>query len=329
MATAMGTKRILVTGGAGYIGSHVARLLNDSGYEVTIFDNLENSKQIVSEKLGLQIIQGDLREAESLNALDSFNFDACLHFAAYASVGDSIRNPEIYFENNVVGSSNLISYLIKHNCPSFIFSSTSEVYGEAKYLPIDEKHVLEPINPYGLSKRMVEQMLEWADKAGKLKYVALRYFNAAGCSLDGLIGEDHEPEGHLIPNVILGVLGKKEFKLTCSKVDTPDQTPIRDYVHVLDLADAHLKALEYLLNGNNSDQFNLGTGTGNSVLQVVEAVEKIAGVSIEKTYGEARAGEPAQKFASNEKAKSILKWNPKYNLEDMVRTTYDYLKSKN
>ncbi len=328
MATAMGTKRILVTGGAGYIGSHVARLLKESGYEVTIFDNLEASDYVISTKLGIEIIEDDLRDISGLEALNNRQFDACLHFAAYASVGDSIKNPEKYFENNVVGSTNLISYLVEHNCPNFIFSSTSEVYGEAKYLPIDEKHPLEPINPYGLSKRMVEQMLEWADKAGKLKYVSLRYFNAAGCSLDGLIGEDHEPEGHLIPNAVLGGLGKKEFKLTCSKVDTPDKTPIRDYVHVLDLADAHLKALEYLLSGNNSDQFNLGTGAGYSVLQVVEAVEKITGATIEKNYGETRAGESAQKFASNEKAKQILGWNPKYNLDDMVETTYKYLKNR-
>lgn len=324
----METKRVLITGGAGYIGSHVARLLKENGYNVVIFDNCENGHIKISEILGVEIIEGDLRNPSALERLNDRQCDACLHFAAYASVGDSIKNPEVYFENNVSGSSNLISYLTAHNCTNFIFSSTSEVYGEAKYLPIDENHELNPINPYGLSKRMVEQMLEWGDKAGKMKFVSLRYFNAAGCSLDGLIGEDHEPENHLIPNAILGALGKKEFRLTCSKVDTPDQTPIRDYVHVLDLADAHLKALEFLLKGGRSDFFNLGTGAGYSVLQVIETVEKVTGNSIEKVYGEPRSGEPAKKFASNKKAQEILKWNAKYGLEDMVKTTYNYLKSK-
>lgn len=322
----MGTKTVLVTGGAGYIGSHVVRLLKENDYDVVIFDNLEGSSNNISQKLGVEIVQGDLRNPSSLNSLDNYKFDACLHFAAYTAVGDSVKNPEIYFENNVAGSANLISYLVKSGCPYFIFSSTSEVYGEAQYLPVDEKHPLNPLNPYGLSKRMVEQVLEWEDKAGKMKFVGLRYFNAAGCSLDGLIGEDHNPENHLIPNAVLGALGKKDFKLTCSKVDTPDQTPIRDYIHVLDLADAHLKALEYLMKSGSPDFFNLGSGSGYSVLEVVETVEKVTGASIEKVYGEARAGEPAKKFASNNKAKDILGWSPKYNLEDMVRTTFDYLK---
>ena len=326
---------ILITGGAGYIGSHVVRLFKEKGHNVVVFDNLEGGSSEIPKKLGAEIVQGDLREPSIVNALNNYprsgtgKFDACLHFAAYASVSDSVKNPEIYFENNVAGSTNLISYLIKKGCPNFIFSSTSEVYGEAKYLPIDENHPLDPVNPYGLSKRMVEQVLEWASTAGKIKFVGLRYFNAAGCSLDGLIGEDHEPENHLIPNAILGALGKKEFKLTCSKVDTPDGTPVRDYIHVLDLADAHLKALEYLVNGGESDFFNLGTGSGYSVLQVIETVEKITGVTLKKVYGETRSGEPAQKYASKDKATKVLKWNPKYNLEDMVTTTHKYLKSKN
>ena len=246
------------------------------------------------------MITCDLRDKDSLQTLDKYQFDACLHFAAYALVGESIKDPAKYFLNNYVGSLNLLNYLISKHCKYFVLSSTSEVYGEAEYLPIDEKHPLNPTNPYGASKKMVEETLKWFGLAYGLKFVALRYFNAAGCDIEGKIGEMHQPENHLIPNAVLGALGKKEFKLTCAKVDTPDQTPIRDYVHVDDLADAHVKALKYLSDGGASDFFNLGTGKGYSVLEVVNTVEKISDKELSKEYGESRAGEPAQKFASNE-----------------------------
>jgi len=319
--------KLLVTGGAGYIGSHTIKHLKKNGFsDIVVLDNLENGHAKVCEMLGVEVIKSDLRDFQSLKSLNSkYQFEACLHFAAYASVGESVKDPLKYFLNNYVGSLNLLNYLISKNCKYFVLSSTSEVYGEAEYLPIDENHPLNPTNPYGVSKKMVEDILKWFDSAYGLKFAALRYFNAAGCDVDGEIGELHNPENHLIPNAILAALGKKEFKLTCAKVDTPDNTPIRDYVHVDDLADAHVRALKYLANGGVSDFFNLGTGKGYSVLEVVNAVEKISSKILPKEYGEARAGEPAQKFASNQKARKILMWNPKYNLEDMVKTTYDFL----
>lgn len=323
---------ILITGGTGYIGSHVLNALYKNGQrEIVVFDNLEFGNKFILEYYPeVKFVQGDLRNSEDLGKLDAFDINSCMHFAAYASVGESISDPKKYFLNNYVGSVNLLNYLVNLNkFKNFVFSSTSEVYGEAEYVPLDEKHTLKPINPYGLSKKMVEDTLVWYQKSYGMNFVTLRYFNAAGCSVDGQIGEMHNPENHLIPNAVLGSLGLKEFKLTCSKVDTPDKTPIRDYVHVDDLADAHLKALNYLKEGNESDNFNLGSGVGYSVLEVVKEVEKVTGIKINFNSGEIRQGEPAKKYASNQKAKERLKWVPKYGLNDMIKTTFDFFKSDN
>ncbi len=320
---------ILVTGGAGYIGSHTVRELKEKGEEIVIFDNFENSFEEVPKKLGVKYVKGDLRNKNDLKKLDSYKFDACLHFAAYFNVGESTLDPKKYFENNVTGTLNLLNYLISKDVKRFIFSSTSEVYGEANYLPIDEKHPLMPINPYGLSKRMVEIILEWFDEAYGMNYVSLRYFNAAGCSMDGLLGEMHKDECHLIPNVVLGVLGKKEFRLTCSnKCKTPDKTPIRDYIHVEDLARAHYLAYKYLKKSDKSDSFNLGSGKGYSVLEIIKAVENLTGVKIKKSYTTPRKGEPDKKYASNIKARKSLRWKPERTLEDIVTSTYDFFKNQ-
>jgi len=326
----MSKNPILVVGGAGYIGSHVTKELLKNNYDVIVFDNLENGRKEISQILNVKIEIGDLRDFKSLSVLDKYNFDSVFNFAAYASVGESVKNPIKYFENNYTGNLNLYKYLVRRNIKNIIFSSTSEVYGEAQYLPIDEGHPINPMNPYGLSKYMVEQTIDWLNKSYDINYVIFRYFNAAGCSHNLDIGEMHKPETHLIPNAVLGAMGIKDFKLTSSKVDTPDGTPIRDFVHVEDLANAHVLGLKYLENQNISNIFNLGTGKGYSVLEVVKTVEKVCNVIIEKKQGEVRQGEPAKKYASFAKAKKILGWNPRYDLEDMAKTTYDYFsKHKN
>jgi len=315
---------ILVTGGAGYIGSHTVKALLKEGYKVVVFDNLEQGhKETINDAV---LITGDIRNPEDLKKLDNYQIEACLHFSAYALVGESVKDPAKYFKNNVVGSFNLINYLNSRGVKKFILSSTSEVYGEARYLPIDENHQLAPTNPYGLSKFMVEKFLLWFNSAYNFKSVILRYFNAGGAAMDGSNGETHNPETHLIPNAILGAMGKKEFEFTFSKVDTPDGSPIRDYVHVEDLATAHLLALKYLEDGFESDCFNLGTGKGYSVLEVACEIEKVTGVKLPQKFGETRAGEPAKKYASYNKAQKILGWNPKYGLADIIQSAYTWHK---
>ncbi|MFH1388652.1 MAG: UDP-glucose 4-epimerase GalE [Patescibacteria group bacterium] len=315
---------ILVTGGAGYIGGHTVKALLKEGREVVVFDSLEHGhKEFIGKA---NFILGDLKNPKDLKELDDYQIGACLHFASYIDVGESVKYPDIYFENNVVGGYNLIDYLNKRQINKFILSSTSEVYGDAEYLPTDEVHPTNPTNPYGLSKLMVEKMLCWYSKSYNFKSVVLRYFNAAGASIDGSLGESHNPEYHLIPNAILGALGKKDFEFTYSKVDTLDGSPIRDFVHVEDLASAHILALEYLENGGKSDCFNLGTGKGYSVLEVAKEVEKVTGVKLPQKFGEARAGEPAKKYASFDKAQKILGWNPKYGLADIIQSAYTWHK---
>jgi UDP-glucose 4-epimerase len=317
---------ILVTGGAGYIGSHTVKALKRRGFKVLVFDNFEQGhREFVVDT---EIVEGDLRDTEDLQKLNEYKIDACLHFAAYTSVGESVKDPAKYFANNVVGSFNLINYLKCKGVDKFILSSTSEVYGEAQYLPIDESHTLDPTNPYGLSKLTVEHILDWFGKAYQFKSIILRYFNAAGASSDGELGEFHNPETHLIPNAILGALGKKEFKLTFSPTDTLDGSPVRDYVHIEDLAQAHILALQKLLSGGSSDVFNLGTGKGYSVLEIVSEIEKVSGVKLSREAGEIREGEPVAKFASNKKAKNGLGWEPEYGLKEIVETAYKWHKNK-
>lgn len=315
--------KVFVTGGAGYVGSFAVKVLKDSGVEVVVFDNLENGHSGITSKLGVELIEGDLRNKEDIiSALDS-SFDAVMHFAAYACVGESTKNPPRYFQNNVAATLNLLDAMVERGVKKFIFSSSSEVYGEAEKLPLTEDMPLKSDNPYGLSKLMVEQILPWYDSFANIKFVSLRYFNAAGAALDGSIGEDHNPETHLIPNAILGALGHKEFKLTCATdLDTPDGTPIRDYTHVLDIADAHIRALDYLNEGGKSDAFNVGKGHGYSVLEVIKEVERVSGKKIPREEGEKRPGEPSAKWASNEKIKKILGWEAKYGLKEIVESAY-------
>ena len=310
--------RALVTGGAGYIGSFTVKALQAAGYDVVVFDNLRYGHRAAVD---CPVIQGELADRAAIfETVAAQPFDCVLHFAAYASVPESVADPGLYARDNVGGSINLIDACVAHGIDTLIFSSTSEIYGEARYLPIDEAHPTEPVNPYGGSKCMVERFLRWYDTAYGLRSISLRYFNAAGAMPDGSMGEDHRPEGHLIPNAIRGALGIQEFQMTAATVDTPDGTPIRDFVHVLDLADAHVRALELLRDGHPTDAVNLGTGTGYSVRQVIDAVQRITGRSFPVERGAPRPGEPAAKYASNDKAAQVLGWRPAHDLESIIRS---------
>jgi len=299
--------KILVTGGAGYIGSHFVNILNGKNIEVIVLDNLSRGhSESVPPNVKLEEI--DLLNYESLNSvLDKNDIDAVVHFAAFAYVGESVENPSLYYQNNVVGSYNLIKACMENNVKKFVFSSTCSLYGNPETIPISENQKTNPINPYAQTKYMIEKMLQDFDNAYKLKYVALRYFNAAGADIGGKIGESHDPEPHLIPIVLNTALGKREKVLIFGDdYDTKDGTCIRDYIHINDLGDAHFKALEYLNSGEKSNIFNLGTGEGYSVKEIIESAEKISNTKIATEITSRREGDPAILVADNKKAKSIF-----------------------
>jgi|SRR5579884_657116 UDP-glucose 4-epimerase len=310
--------KLLVTGGAGYIGSHTVRELVRLGHEVTVFDNLRHGHRAAVQA---PVVQGDLAGSRAIEGLlREGRFEAVLHFAAYAVVGESMTDPAKYFTHNVCGSLNLLNAMLAAGVRLLVFSSTSEVYGEAQHLPLTEDHPKLPTNPYGESKWIIEQALGRYSDAYGLRSISLRYFNAAGAAEDGSIGEHHDPETHLLPNAIMGALGRKAFEFTCSKVDTPDGTTIRDYIHVLDLASAHVLALEALAAGHETAAYNVGLGRGYSTKEVVETVQRITGVSFPTAQGTPREGEPAAKFAANDRIRHELGWKPRHDLESMVRT---------
>lgn len=320
---------ILVVGGAGYIGSHVNKLLSQKGYKTLVYDNLIcGHKEFV--KWG-EFILGDLNDIEQLRLVfTKYNIDAVMHFSAFTSVAESVENPEKYYINNVSNTLNLLHVMKEFDCKYFIFSSTCAVYGNPEYLPIDEKHPLNPINPYGQSKLMVEYMLEDYSKAYDFKYVALRYFNAAGADVDCEIGEKHDPETRLIPLTLDVAIGRKEdIKVFGTDYETHDGTAIRDYIHVTDLAEAHILALEYLKNGGSSDVFNLGNEVGYSVFEVIKKVQEIVGVEIKYSCVKRRAGDPPMLIANAKKAKDILGWQPKLSQLDVIlKTAWEWHKCK-
>lgn len=316
---------ILVTGGAGYIGSHTVKLLIERRKEVLVLDNLSRGfKEAIHPKAAFE--NADLLDYNSLeNVLNKYDIEAVVHFAAFAYVGESVDNPQLYYNNNVVGSFNLIRAVSGKGIKKFVFSSTCSTYGNPVQVPISESETTKPINPYAKTKLMIENILEDFYTAYGLNYAALRYFNAAGCSDDGDIGESHNPETHLIPLVLQSMTDKnKQLKIFGNDYDTPDGTCIRDYIHVNDLADAHIRALDYLNDYDKPIVINLGTGEGNSVKDIINTSEKVTGMKANYAMNPRRPGDPAILVADNKKAKELLGWTPKYNLDKIIETAWKW-----
>ncbi len=323
------SKKILVVGGAGYIGSYMVKLLARNGYEPIVLDNLSRGhKELV---VAGELIEGDLSDMKLLDDIFSGNsIDAVFHFAALAYVGESMEQPSLYYKNNVCATWNLLDRMIKHDVNVFVFSSTCAIYGEPKWLPLTEDHPQEPISPYGRTKLIIEWMLDDFRQAYGLKYVNLRYFNAAGADPEGEVGEWHEPETHLIPNILLSILDdKKELLIYGDDYPTPDGTCIRDYIHIHDLCRAHLLALDYLLNGGEATSFNLGNGEGYSILEIIKATEKVTGKTVKFKFIHRRPGDPARLIGSTEKAKKILGWKSEYgDIETIIETAWNWHKKR-
>jgi len=303
-------RTILVVGGAGYIGSHMVKRLAEQGYEVVVADNLSTGFRDAVK--AARLVELDIRDSRALKALlADARFAAVLHFASFIQVGESVREPAKYYANNVTATLGLLDAMVSAGVQRFILSSTAAVYGDPLYVPIDEAHTKQPISPYGRSKWMVEQILEDYDRAYGLKSVCLRYFNAAGADPGGELGERHEPETHLIPLVLQAAAGRRPaISVFGQDYATPDGTCIRDYIHVEDLVDAHMLALEHLLAGRGSDAFNLGNGNGFSVNEVIASAERVTGRPIPVTYVERRAGDPPRLVADATRAKTVLGWRP-------------------
>lgn len=319
---------ILVLGRAGYIGSHTALELVKSGRDVVIADSLVTGyKKAIPEKA--RFYQGDIRDFEFLdNLFQQEKIDAVIHFAAYSLVGESVANPLKYYGNNLYGTKILLEAMVKNNIDKIVFSSTAATYGEPENIPVLESDRTCPTNPYGETKLAVEKMFKWVAEAHGLRYVSMRYFNACGADENGIIGEAHNPESHLIPIILQVPNGKREtISIYGTDYDTPDGTCIRDYIHVTDLAQAHILAVKYLYNGGKSDIFNLGNGVGYSVREVIETARKVTGRPIPVTETSRRAGDPARLVASSEKAKRILGWKPVHNcLEEIIASAWNWHK---
>jgi UDP-glucose 4-epimerase len=317
--------KVLVVGGAGYIGSHMVKVLLDGGHEVVTFDDLSSGYR--DAVLGGELVQGSLGDRSALAQLFvAHRFDAVMHFASFIQVGESVRNPAIYYRNNLSNTLNLLDAMVAAQVRRFIFSSTAAIFGEPAYVPVDEKHPERPMNPYGASKQMVERALQDYDRAYGLRSVCLRYFNAAGAHPEGLIGERHEPETHLIPLLLQAASGRRESVQVFGRdYDTPDGTCIRDYIHVMDLCQAHLLALEYLEDVGGSAVFNLGNGNGFSVLEVIASVEKVSGRKVKVVDAPRREGDPARLVADARLARQRLGWSPGYGeLEILVEHAWKW-----
>ena len=307
---------ILVTGGAGYIGSHAARALRYSGYEVVLYDNLSTGFRRLAQ--GFELVEGDIADEAALRPVLA-RVDAVMHFAAHAYVGESVENPRKYFRNNVLAALSLLNSALDAGIRRFVFSSTCAVYGIPELIPITEETPREPVNPYGASKLFFENALQAYSRAYGLRSVSLRYFNAAGADESGEIGEIHDPETHLIPLALAASTENgPELQIYGSDYPTPDGTCVRDYIHVNDLADAHVRALQHLEKGGDSLAINLGTGRGHSVLEVIQAAEKATGRPVRRKIGARRPGDPPVLVADPAKAQKALGWTAKRNLADIV-----------
>ena len=315
---------ILVTGGAGYVGSHTVAALIERGIKTVVVDNLEKGHRKAIWP-GAVFYEGDLRDKTFLDKVFAENnITAVVHFAAHSVVPESVANPAKYYDNNVYGTMQLLECMLKHDVKSIVFSSTASTYGQPDTVPITEEAIERPINPYGESKLSVERILKWYDQAYGLKYVALRYFNVAGAHQSGKIGEDHDPETHLIPMILQTALGKREsFNLYGTDYPTPDGTCIRDYVHATDLANAHILALEKLENDRTSALYNLGSGSGFSNKEILETAKKITGIDIPVRFAPRRPGDPPILIASSEKIMRELGWKPtRTHIENIIKTAW-------
>ena len=321
--------KILVTGGAGYIGGFMVKRLLERGDEVVVADSLERGhKEVVDARA--KFLQGNLLDDNFVESIFKDNkFDGVIHFAGFISMGESMETPFIYFQNNVFASLKILEEMVKTGTDNFIFSSSAGVYGNPIKLPIPEDHPTKPENPYGESKLMVEKIMKWYGVTKKLNTVALRYFNASGAALDASMGENHNPESHIIPNIIKALLENREFNLFGNDYKTKDGTCVRDYIHVLDLAQAHLLAIDKLKNSPGNYVFNVGTGNGFSNKEVVEMVEKVSGKKVNVKYSERRSGDADELVADPEKIKSELGFTPKYSdLETIVKTAWEWHNKK-
>lgn len=322
--------KILVAGGAGYIGSHTVYELIDNGADVVIIDSLETG-HIEAVHPKARFYQGDIRDRAFLDDVltKEKNIDGVIHFAANSLVGESMTNPLKYYDNNVYGTKVLLEKLIEYGINHIVFSSTAATYGEPKSIPIVETDPTQPTNAYGETKLAMEKMFKWCDVAYGLKYVALRYFNACGAHISGKIGEAHNPESHLIPLILQVPNGKREsIKVFGTDYPTKDGTCVRDYIHVTDLAAAHILAVKYLIDGNESNTFNLGNGVGFTVNEVIEKAKQVTKLPIKVEQDARRAGDPAVLIASSEKAKEVLGWKPKYDsLETIIETAWNWHKN--
>ena len=323
----MNKGKILIVGGAGYIGSINVKMFLSCGYEVVVVDNL-NTGHISSVDKRAKFYQLDIRnKSELVKVLEMEKVDAVVHFAALSLVGVSMKDPLAYFDNNVYGMITLLQAMQEVGVNKIVFSSSAATYGEQEEMPLTENSPTEPTSVYGETKLMMERIMKWCDKCIGIKYVSLRYFNAAGASSDGELGEDHNPETHLIPLILQVPLNKRDhISIFGNDYPTKDGTCIRDYIHVEDLASAHIKAVEYLLEGNESNIFNLGSGEGQSVNEMIETSEKVVNQTIKKEYVDRRPGDPAVLIASNKKAKEVLKWENTKNLEDIISSAYNFHK---
>lgn len=317
--------KILVTGGAGYIGGIMTKRLLDDGHEVIVLDSLERGSDSVVDDRAELVVENLCNRNFIGKFLQENTFDAVVHFAAYISMAESMLDPYVYFYNNVMGSLVLIEEMVRTGTDNLIFSSTAGVFGNPTIIPIPEDHTKNPTNPYGESKLMVERILEWYSQIHNFHSVALRYFNAAGATLDGNMGEQHSPETHIIPNVVQAVLHQKPFTLFGKDYDTPDGTCVRDYIHILDLVEAHLLAINKLESEPGQYVYNVGTGKGFSNKEVVEMVKKISGKTIEILYADRRPGDAAILVADVEKIKKDLGFSPRYSdLETIIKTAWQW-----
>lgn len=320
----MADKKILVIGGAGYIGSHVVKALLHENFAVTVYDNLSTG-QVCNLFEKAEFVKGDILDSQHLEKTMAHGFDAVIHLAAKKAVGESMENPQLYSQNNISGSINIFNAMLNTGVKNIVFSSTSAVYGMPKYLPLDENHPLNPMSFYGYTKMAIEQVMNWYSKIKDFNYIALRYFNAVGYAADGSIRSKEKNPQNLLPLIMETITGQREIlHVFGNDYDTPDGTCVRDYIHVEDLADAHVLAIKKLLSNGDSQIINLGTEKGTSVLEIIKSVERVSGKKVNYDFAPRRAGDPANVIATSAKAAEVLGWHAKYtDIDEIVKTVWN------